>query len=100
MEGMHILKEFFLPRDLMCEIDLKSAYFKVSLHPKSRKYVRFLCSGSMYKFLCLCFGLGLAPLVFTKLIKIPISLLRKLSVRIVVYLTDMLLMSQSLKEVL
>ena len=53
MEGMHILKEFFLPRDLMCEIDLKSAYFKVSLHPKSRKYVRF-CAAEACTSFCAC----------------------------------------------
>ena len=32
-----------------------------------KKYVRFLWSGSLYEFLCLCFGLGPAPRIFTKL---------------------------------
>ena len=54
----------------------------------------------MRELLCLHFGLGLAPLVFTKLIKILNSLLRKLIVKIVINLQDILLMSQSQKEVL
>ena len=84
----------------MCEIDLKSAYFYVPPYPKPKKYVRFLCSRSMRELLCLHFGLGLAPLVFTKLIKILNSLLRKLIVKIVINLQDILLMNQSQKEVL
>ena len=48
----------------------------------SRKYIRFIWEGNLYEFLCLCFGLGPAPLIFTKLMKIPISVLRKLNVRV------------------
>lgn len=59
----------------MCKIDLKGAYFNVPLNPQSRHLIRFLWKGNLYKFLCLCFGLGPAPRIFTKLLKDPISVL-------------------------
>ena len=37
----------------------------------SRKFVRFQLKRTLYEFICLCFGLGPAPRVFTKLLKIP-----------------------------
>ena len=49
---------------------------------------------------CVCFGLGPAPLTFRKILKILISLLRKLQIRVIIYLDDMLLMSQTIQELL
>ena len=48
---------------------------------------------SLQKSFFLCFGLGLAPTVFTKLIEIPISMLRKLNVRLMIFLDDILINS-------
>ena len=90
MEGLLLLKEMLLPGDKMCKIDLKDAYFAIPLSVKSRKYVRFQWKGFLYEFFCLCFGLFPAPL----------SLLRKLNVRIIIYLDDMLLMASSLEDLL
>ena len=66
----------------------------------SRKFVSFQWKDLLYKFCCLCFGLSPAPLVFTKLSKVPISLLRKVNVRIIIYLDDMPLMASSLEDLL
>ena len=52
----------------------------------------------LYEFCCLCFGLSPAPLVLTKLLKAPIFLLRKLNVKIIIYLNGMLLMTSSLED--
>ena len=51
--------------DYMCKIDLKDAYFYVVLSKESRKLVRFQWEGSLYEFLCFCFGLDPAPRAFT-----------------------------------
>ena len=83
----------------MCKIDQKDAYFAIPMSVKSRKYARFQWKCLLYEFCCLCFELSLAPLVFTKLLKVPISLLRKPSVKII-YLDDMLLMASSLEDLL
>ena len=78
MEALFLLKKM-LPGDKMCKIDLKYVYFAISLSVKSRRYVRFQWKGLLYEFCCLCFGLSPAPLVFTKLLKVPISLSLSLS---------------------
>ena len=77
MESLHCLKLFLEQDDLLCKIDLKEAYFSIPLNINSQKLVRFQWSENIYNFLCLCFGLGLAPRVFTKLLKVLIALLRR-----------------------
>ena len=84
----------------MCKLDLKDAYFSVPLNPASRKFFRFLWSGKLYEFICLRFGLGSAPRTFTKLLKIPVLVLRRWSILITVYLDDMLLTCYTIEETL
>ena len=67
MEGLFLLNEILLKGDYMCKIDLEDAYFSVPLNPKSQKFVSFKWKDLIYHFLCLCFGLGPAPRIFTKL---------------------------------
>ena len=102
MEGLNLLQNVLQKGDYMCNLDLKNAYFCVPLKKESRKYVWLQWEGTLtlYEFLCLCFDLSLAPLIFTKILKVPISLLRRLQVRVIIYLDDMLLMSQTLEELL
>ena len=68
MEGLKDVKFLLRKRDWMCKIDLKDAYFSVPMSTQSRKWVRFNWKGKLYEFLCLVFGLGPAPRIFTKLI--------------------------------
>ena len=100
MEGFHCLRNILNKGYCMCKLDLKEAYFSVPLNPASRKLVRFLWSGKLYEFLYLCFGLGPAPNIFTKLIKIPVSVLRRLNILIIIYLDDMSLIGHTIEEAL
>ena len=95
-----MLQSMLQEKDFKRNLDLKDAYFCVPLKKERRKYVRFQWEGILYEFLCPCFGLGPAPLIFTKILKIPISLLRRLQIRVIIYLDDMLLMSQTIEELL
>ena len=54
--------------------------------------------GTLYEFMCLCFGLSPALRLFTKLFKIPVSLLRKVNIRVIIYLDDMLILSNTIRE--
>ena len=99
MEGLHGLKYVLQKRDYMYEIDLKGAYFSVLLHKDSRKLVRFLWEGTLYEFLCLCFGLGGAPRILIKLLKAPISVLRRLMIRVMIYLDDLLIWGNSMSKI-
>ena len=84
----------------MCKLDMKNAYFSVPLLRNCRDKVRFHQSGKLYEFLCLCFVLGPAPRIFTKILEVPISLIRRLNIRINIYLDDMLLLGRLINEVL
>ena len=100
LEGFHCLWNMLKEEDYMCKLDLKDAYFSVPLNPASRKFFRFLWSGKLYEFICLRFGLGSAPRTFTKLLKIPVLVLRRWSILITVYLDDMLLTCYTIEETL
>ena len=99
MEGMKEVKTLLHKGDLMAKIDLKDAYWSVPIGNESRKFLRFQRNGNIWEFLVMAFGLGPAPRTFTKLMKVPISILRRLQVRIVVYLDDMLLMGADQWEI-
>ena len=88
MEGLHCLK-FLLEQDnLLRKMDLKYAYFSVPLNKNSQKLVRFQWSGKLYEFIYRRFGLGPVPRIFTKLLKVPIAILRRVNIRIIIYLDD------------
>ena len=73
----------------MAKLDLKDAYFCIPLHKEYRKFVRFQWDGKLYEFLCLCFNLGPAPRIFTKLLKGLLAVLRRLNMLIIIYIDDM-----------
>ena len=98
MESISLLKEMLQQGNYMWKIDLKDAYFSVPLHKESQKYIRFQWKGRLYQFLCLCFGLVPAPRIFTKLMKVPISLLRRLNIRLIVFLDDILILAKTFQE--
>ena len=81
----------------MCKVDLKDTYFCVPLHWNHQKIIRFQCKGNINELLCICFGLVPAPRIFTKLLKIPIAVLRWIQIRTIIFLDNMLLMSETIK---
>ena len=52
--------------DWFVTIDLKDAYFHVSILPNHRKFLRFAFGGKAYQYRVLPFGLALSPRTFTK----------------------------------
>ena len=85
----------------MCKLklDFKYSYFSVRLNKDSKKMIRFRCSDNLYEFVYLCFGLGPPPRTFTKLLRVPISILRRLTVRVVIYLDNMPLFRKASNKV-
>ena len=98
MEGLFLVRELLSPNDWMCKVDLKDAYFSIPIHKNSQRNLPFEWEGSLYQFLCLCFGLYSAPLAFTKLMKVPVALLRRLKVRLIIYPDNILMMAPSKEE--
>ena len=83
----------------MAKLDLKDAYFCVLLRKEFRKFIRFQWDGKLYKFLCLCFGLSPAQRIFTKLLKMSLTVLRRLNILIIINIDDILIIGRTRKEV-
>ena len=83
MEGLSVLKEFLQARP-------RDRCFSVAFHQNFQKYLRFSWRGNLYEFLCLCFDVGPAPKIFTKLKQILIALVRSLNVQLIIFLESIL----------
>ena len=95
LEGIQALKSLVKKGDFMVKLDLSDAYFGVPILKSHRKYQRFVWRGKTFKFQALPFGLGVGPHYYTKLLKPVIAFLRRIGVRIIIYLDDMILLTQS-----
>ncbi len=83
------------PQDWFAAIDLKDAYFHVSILPRHRPFLWFAFEGRAYQYKVLPFGLSLSPRVFTKVAEAALVPLREQGVRILNYLDDWLILAQS-----
>ena len=61
-----MLAQLVQKEDWCVKIDLKDAYFCLSVAREHRKYLRFQWQGQTLEFQTLPFGLGSAPRTFTK----------------------------------
>ncbi len=90
--------ECIRPRDWFAAIDLKDAYFHVSILPRHRPFLHFAFEGRAYQYKVLPFGLALSPRVFTKVVEGALVPMRKQGVRTLNYLDDWLILAQSREQ--
>ena len=95
MEGPKDVIRLLRPGDWAASIDLKDAYFHVPIFREHCKMLRFFWDGILYEFLVLPFGLATAPYVFTKLSKPVVAFLRRMGIRLIIYLDDLLVIGAS-----
>ncbi len=86
------------PQDWFAAIDLKDAYFHVSIHPQHRPFLRFAFEGRAWQYRVLPFGLSLSPRVFMKVVEGALTPLREVGLRILNYLDDWLILAQSREQ--
>ncbi len=70
------------PRDWFAAIDLKDAYFHVSILLRHRPFLRFASEGRAWQYRVLPFGLSLSSHVFTKIVEGALAPLREVGIRI------------------
>ena len=95
MEGVPMLKDLLRRNDFLTKIDLKDAYLTVPIWIHHQKFLRFIWRDTLWEFACLPFGLASAPRTFSKLLKPVVAQLRKMGIRLIIYLDDMLIMAES-----
>lgn len=100
MEGLKNIKELLNHGDYMVKIDLKDAYWHIPIHPSCHKLLRFHWRQKLYEMTVLAFGVGPGPRIFTKLMKVPLTVLRRLMIKIIAYLDDLLIIGRSKEEAL
>ncbi|CAM4566361.1 unnamed protein product [Leuciscus chuanchicus] len=81
--------------DWFVTIDLKDAYFHISIRPCHWKFLRFAFGGKAYQYSVLPFGLALSPRTFTKCVDAALAPLRLQGIRIMNYIDDWLILAQS-----
>lgn len=100
MENIPTVIKLLFNNYYMTTIDLKDAYFLISIHPHHRKFLRFVFNDQAYEFICFPFDLALAPYTFTKLLSPVIEQLRKEIIACINYLDDFLILKNSEKDCL
>ena len=83
------------PNMYMAKLDIKDAYYSIPIHKDDQKLLKFLHKGTLYKFLALPNGYTEGPRKFTKVLKPPMSVLRKKGVNVADYIDDLITMNKS-----
>ena len=100
IEDYKIAMKLINSDSFLATLDLKDAYYLISIDKAHRRFLRFIFSGFLYEIICLPFGLHVAPQLFTKLMKPVIYYLRNLGLKSVLYLNDFLLLRETYNECL
>jgi len=100
MENFDLCLNLIQHKCFMGSVDMKDAYYSVSIAEASRKFLRFFWDGKLYEFTCMPNGLACAPRIFTKILKPVFSFLRSRGFTSVYYLDDSLIIGRSEDECL
>lgn len=95
MEDIRTVTRLMGKNYFMTTIDLKDAYFSISIEKSSRKFLRFYFDEKYFEFNCLPFGLSCAPYIFTKILKPVAQYLRERGILVVIYLDDLIIMAKT-----
>ena len=95
METQRKVRNAIRQNDWAFSLDLTDAYLHVPIHPRSRKYLRFTLKGRVFHFRALPFGLSTSPYIFTLLMTVIATYLRRRAIILHPYLDDWLSRNQS-----
>ena len=98
---MHTLSSILCllrPGLFMAKLDIKDAYYSIPINVHDQKLLKFSFNGCLYMFTALPNGYTEGPRKFTKIMKPPLSTLRKSGVSVTDYIDDMLTMSTSVNS--
>lgn len=84
--------------DFLTSIDLKDAYFSISINPDFQKDLTFRWKENLYSFTVLPFGLVSAPRVFTKLKKPVFAAFRANNIKCCCYNDDSLVINRNYSD--
>ena len=95
MDTLNKILQLVRPNVFMAKIDIKDAYYSVSIHQDDTDLLKFSLYGKLYKFLALPNGYAEGPRKFTKLLKPPLAVLRSSGICVAAYIDDLITMNNS-----
>lgn len=95
MEGLDQALDLLQEGDFMSKTDLSQAYYSLPMDPAMQPLLAFQWGTEYYMFTRMCFGLCLAPRVFTKVLKPVVKWIRRQGARLIAYLDDLWLTHHS-----
>ena len=95
MDSIPDIMALILPGDWFISLDLSDAYYCIAMHILSMPFLTFLFLNIYYQFTCLPQGLSSAPRIFTKVVRVVLTYLRRFGIRIAAWIDDFLMMSSS-----
>ena len=96
MDSINDIIKLIKRGDFFVSIDLSDAYFCIAMHLFSMPFLTFIFLEVFYQFTCLPQGLSSAPRIFTKVIRVVLSFLRRQNIRIAAWIDDFILTASSL----
>ena len=96
MDTLQSVADCIQPNDFGLLVDLTDCYLTMGLHPSQRKYCRFRhpSTGRRMQWKTISFGMSEAPRICTKLLRPLVGLLKRLGIRCVLYIDDLLILHQ------
>ena len=98
MEGLHTVAQLLRRNDYITKIDISDFYHHFLLRRKDSKSMRFMWEGKKYECIGMPFGLAPAPRLSTKLLAPAIRHLRRLGIRLSVYIDDIIVLARSIPQ--
>ena len=98
MESTQSVLSSIHQRDWMISVVMKDTYFHIPVHPRSRKFLRFVFNNQTYQFGALFFGLSFAPQVLTRVFGPLAEFVNLAWIGIILYLDDWLLLVRSQRD--
>ena len=95
MDTTPLVRQSMRPKDWSVSVDLIDAFFHVPIHPRDRKWLRFVWNNQVFQFNVLPFGLSQSPWVFTRVVRELIKWAHLKGIRMLSHMDDWLLLSQN-----
>ena len=95
MDTFETAKSLISEGCFMACIDLKDAYYSVSIQKHHRKFLKFTWMDQLWQYKALPNGLTTAPRLFTKLLKPVLATLRRQNHTVMAYLDDILIIGHT-----
>ena len=98
MQTAEKLRHCLPQKTFFTKIDISDAFLHCPLNERFQKFVSFSMNGSLYFFKAMPFGLNIAPMIYTRLSKYPLTLLHDQGVTCSAYMDDWLIWNQRKEE--